>query len=41
MIECFIICNYWRESCVLLILNCATIIKNSIFPDENELFRHF
>ena len=29
MIECFKICNYCRESCALLKLNCGTILKTA------------
>ena len=38
MIECFKICKYCRESCVLLILNCDTILKTAFVHKEMSLF---
>ena len=41
MIECFKICNYYRESYALLILNCATIFKTAVFLIKMSFFTIF
>ena len=42
MIECFLkICNYCRESGVLLILNCATMLQTAFFFTKRSFFTIF